>query len=359
MRIEIKLAGMNSDFVRDIHTQRKKLTRIQSQGQLLVFLPRYLLEIALILGIGIAIFYASAFEKNRPLLAVVALLVASGFRILPSLNAVILGIGSFRNSVSSLNRMDELGHRFGIRKNGMTFDVAKKASKLIQFEGDLIFDNVTYRFPNSKQPIYSKFNFVLRRNTTLLVTGESGSGKTTLIALATGILGPQSGKIVMQNHGQEVSMSNSISGISYLRQDVPLFDESFGYNIAMTSRGELNQSQLTEAAKGAGILERILRSPDAFDTRIGENGSLLSAGEKQRLGLARSLFTKPSLLILDEPTANLDSDSESLVWDSLRELKGKISILIVSHREVPIDVFDELTALTAESRGTELPPLGS
>jgi ABC-type bacteriocin/lantibiotic exporter with double-glycine peptidase domain len=178
-----------------------------------------------------------------------------------------------------------------------------------------------------------------------LVRGVSGSGKTTLIGLATGILSPQEGTIKMKSRDIEIPMKHSILGISYMRQDVPLFDESFGYNIAMRSFNESDELQLTKVAKNSEILNRILNSPESFNTRIGENGSLLSAGEKQRLGLARSLFTEPSLLILDEPTANLDSDSELLIWNLLKRLKGTMSILMVSHREVPREVYDDLIVL--------------
>lgn len=348
LKIELKLSHKNSDFIHDIHLLRQKLTRVQGQGQFQVFLPRYLLEISLILGIAIAIIYSSMVEKSDSQLTVVGLLVAAGFRVMPSLNAIILGIGSFRNSTFALNRMDELGQRFGIRNNGLTNDLSNKNLTLIPFNGDLIFEKVTYSYPNSEQSIYSDFNLLLSRNSTLLVRGESGSGKTTLIALASGIMSPQNGKVVMRFQNEEVSMNQPISKISYLRQNVPLFDESFGYNIAMRFVNESDQIQLTKAAESAGILNRILSSPELFNTRIGENGSLLSAGEKQRLGLARSLFSQPTLLILDEPTANLDSDSEVLIWESLKRLKGKISILIVSHKEVPPEVFDKVLDLKME-----------
>jgi ABC-type bacteriocin/lantibiotic exporter with double-glycine peptidase domain len=82
-----------------------------------------------------------------------------------------------------------------------------------------------------------------------------------------------------------------------------------------------------------------------FNSQIGENGAQLSAGERQRLGIARSLYSEPTLLILDEPTANLDAFSENLIWDSLKKLKGKLTILIVSHRAVPEYVFDTLLKL--------------
>lgn len=345
LRVELKLSLKDNDFMASVYHERKKMAQIQSKGAFLQLLPRPLLELSLIIGLVIGILYVSAFGENQSLLAAIALLIAAGFRILPSLNAVIVGIGGFQNSVAALNRMDGLGLQLGIRKIRLAYDSVNKNSEPIPFNGDLVFKNVSYTYPTKTHSIFTDFNLVVRRNNTLLVRGVSGSGKTTLIALATGILSPQEGTILMKSHDSEIPIKRSISGISYLKQNVPLFDESFGYNIAMRPFNESDQLQLTKAAKNSGILNRILNSSESFNTRIGENGSLLSAGEKQRLGLARSLFTEPSLLILDEPTANLDSDSELLIWNLLNRLKGAMSILMVSHREVPREVYDDLIVL--------------
>jgi ABC-type multidrug transport system fused ATPase/permease subunit len=110
-----------------------------------------------------------------------------------------------------------------------------------------------------------------------------------------------------------------------------------------TLKKDLNS--LKNAADEAGILDLILQSPNGFNTQIGENGALLSAGERQRLGIARSLYSKPALLILDEPTANLDAESEDLIWNTLFNLKGQLTILIVSHRIVPERIYDSILKL--------------
>ena len=186
---------------------------------------------------------------------------------------------------------------------------------------------------------------VVNYGKTLLIQGLSGAGKTTLIALATGSLTPQQGRVYIVD-GDEVSvMDQFVSGISYLSQDVPLLDETFAYNIALEKTFEKDFNRLKNVADKAGILDRILQSPKGFNTQIGENGALLSAGERQRLGIARSLYSEPALLILDEPTANLDAESEELIWNTLFELKGHLTILIVSHRVVPERVFDSVLKL--------------
>lgn len=340
LKTELKLSGKHSNFIGRIHSHRERLSIIQSNGQFQAFLPRYLLEMLLICGIGLVVFYINNFDKSSSLLVALSLLVAAGYRLLPSLNSTIVAIASFQNAIPSLERIGKLGERFGIRNTKLTYHSTTKDLKYTHFSGDLIFDKVCYKFPHSQDDIYENFSFILSQNKTLLVQGSSGSGKTTLIGLATGILSPQSGKVVMRNQSTEISMSGLISGISYLQQDTPLLDESFGYNIAMRSVQSSDDMHLIQAAEAADIMNRIVNAPDYFATRIGENGLMLSAGERQRLGLARCLFSQPSILILDEPTANLDSDSESRIWKSLEALKGTMSILIVSHRDVPSEVFD-------------------
>jgi ABC-type multidrug transport system fused ATPase/permease subunit len=186
---------------------------------------------------------------------------------------------------------------------------------------------------------------VVKSGETLLIQGISGTGKTTLISLATGSISPDRGRIFTLYGDKEFAMDKSVTGISFLSQDVPLLDESFAYNIALEETFEKDLSRLKDAAAKAGILDRILQSLTGFNTQVGENGALLSAGERQRLGIARSLYSQPALLILDEPTANLDAVSEKLIWDTLIRIKGQLTILIVSHRVVPETVYDRAIEL--------------
>jgi ABC-type bacteriocin/lantibiotic exporter with double-glycine peptidase domain len=161
----------------------------------------------------------------------------------------------------------------------------------------------------------------------------------TLIALATGSLTPNQGRVYVLDGEEAFVMDQFVTGISYLSQDVPLLDETFAYNIALEETFEKDFNRLKNAAYEAGILDLILQTPKGFNTQIGENGALLSAGERQRLGIARSLYSSPALLILDEPTANLDAESENIIWNTLFKIKGQLTILIVSHRLVPEKVY--------------------
>jgi len=342
MSRELRLSHKDQKALEIMNRNRLRITRLQASSTFITVIPRYLLELILISGIGLLVPFLRHFQHDRPILPTIALLVAAGYRILPSLNSVTLGIGNFRSSIASLQRIDSLGKRYNIRNSDFEFDQTTGAREQRPFKGDLFLENVHYRYPNSDRDVLADFNLVVKSGETVLIKGPSGSGKTTLIGLATGSLAPRIGQVVARSSDQDLVLDEKVTGISFLSQDVPLLDESFVYNICLAEPSENDLTRVHQVAQDAGLLPRILKSPMGFDTKIGENGSLLSAGERQRLGIARSLFSSPTLLILDEPTANLDAESERQIWETLTDLKGQFTILLVSHRVVPDEVYDKV-----------------
>jgi ABC-type multidrug transport system fused ATPase/permease subunit len=345
MSRELKLAHKEVEALTIMNAQRLVHSRLQATSTFINAMPRYVLELLLVFGIGALIPFLTHFQSSKPVLPTLALLVAAGYRILPSLNLVIIAFGNFRNAIPMLHRIHELAAKFEIWESPLDFDNNKGTKKYVDFGGSLVFDQVTYGYFNAEKEVFKSFSFNLPEKQTMLIIGPSGSGKTTLIGLAAGILIPKDGEIYTSFQGQSYPMDSSIAGISYLSQDVPLLDESFAYNIALCDPNDFDFERLREAAMNAGILERIIDSQLGFETQVGENGSMISAGERQRLGIARSLYSNPGLLILDEPTANLDEASEKMIWQTIARLRGQLSILLVSHKLVPSDVYDGILTL--------------
>jgi ABC-type multidrug transport system fused ATPase/permease subunit len=345
MSRELRFANRDLDALIVFDQHRKRSARFSSDSAFIHIATKSIIEMIFLFGIGLIVLYLQFFQKNESLLSTLALLVAAGYRILPSIGALTSGIGNIRYSGAALESIDSLGHQFKIRIGDLSFVNNKGLQQKKQFAGDLCLENISYQYPISKKVIFSDFNLVVKSGETLLVQGFSGAGKTTLISLATGLLKPQQGRVFVLNGDNEFVMDQNVTGMSYLSQEVPLLDETFAYNIAMEETLETDLIWLKKAADNAGILDRILQSPMGFNTQVGENGALLSAGERQRLGIARSLYSEPALLILDEPTANLDAASENLIWDTLVKVKGQLTILIVSHRRVPDQVFDRVLNL--------------
>ena len=345
LSLELKLSDREDDSIKKLFVTRKKLSGFYARSNILQVTPRFIFEFLLIGGVTILVILSKSFNDSGVSVPQLALIVAAGYRVLPALNAVILNYGAFRNSVPSLYRLYQLGRRFRMDNDDIEYKNKLRSHVGQNLEGDILFSHVTYRYPGTNQDAIRNLSFRIRAGHVMVVKGPSGVGKTTLINLTLGLLQPQTGSIKLVREGVEHSIVNQFSGIRYVSQEVALLDESIGHNIAMRPITELDDERLARVAKLVGIHDWIFRNQFGFNALIGENGSQISAGERQRLGIARALFDSPSLIILDEPTANLDPISEAQVWGALEKIKGRMTVLIVSHRNVPESLYDDQLVL--------------
>jgi ABC-type multidrug transport system fused ATPase/permease subunit len=344
LKKELSLAHKDGMALDSFYATKFRQVRVQSQSVFMSALPRSLLELMIIFGLGLFVWIHEVYQSG-PILASVALFVAAAYRILPSLNSVIVIHGNLRNALPVLEELNLFGRDFSIRSSNLKFTTGLNSRNVTQFRGDLCFEKVSFAYFNSTNQVLDNLSIEIAHNSTIWIHGPSGSGKSTFLSLAVGLMTPTKGRVDLRTDGDQIRIDETLGGVSFLSQSSPLFDASFAYNIALRETTSDDLPLLRMAAERSGILARILEAPEYFNEIIGENGTRLSAGERQRLGLARSLFFMPSLLILDEPTANLDSNSEAIVFESLQKLKGSMTILIASHRPVPVDVFDKVLEL--------------
>nr|WP_281397058.1 type I secretion system permease/ATPase [Sphingobium boeckii] len=211
--------------------------------------------------------------------------------------------------------------------------------------GALTVERLTLLLPGHPMPILRNVDFALPAGEHLAIVGPAASGKTTLSRALLGILRPQSG--VVRLDGVDVSKWNRAEFgkyVGYLPQDVELFSGTVAENIARFTACE--DSEIIRAARMAGCHSMILSLPDAYDTEIGEGGTLLSGGQRQQVGLARALFGRPRYVILDEPNSNLDVRGENALRLALERLKeARVTAIIVTHRQTIISQMDKLLVL--------------
>jgi ATP-binding cassette subfamily C protein/ATP-binding cassette subfamily C protein EexD len=212
-------------------------------------------------------------------------------------------------------------------------------------EGRLAVERVSYAFPGQGVAMIKGVNFALSPGESLAVIGPSAAGKTTLIRLITGTLPPAAGNVRLDGADVFQWMREDFGRhVGYLPQDVELFDGTVFSNIARM--GEAEPEEVYEAAKLAGCHEMILRMPNGYETQIGEGGLYLSGGQRQLVGLARAMFGRPKLVVLDEPNSNLDGDSEAALMRALEQLKAhRTTVVLVSHRPTLVQGVDKVLLL--------------
>ena len=210
---------------------------------------------------------------------------------------------------------------------------------------DIVLRDVQARAPGRVEPILKDISVTIAAGSVLVVLGASGSGKSTLARVIMGVWPQVSGE-VSWGGAALAGMDRVACGpfMGYLPQDVELFDGTIAENIARF--GEMAPEQVIAAAQCTGLHEMILRFPKGYDTSMGEAGGLLSAGQRQRIALARAVYGRPSLLVLDEPNANLDELGELALMRTVQEFKAAgTTVVLISHRPGVLALADHVLVL--------------
>ena len=211
--------------------------------------------------------------------------------------------------------------------------------------GHLTVEQVTVAVEGRKEPVLRQIKFTLEAGESLAIVGASASGKSTLARVILGLVSPNMGEVRLDNADLQQWPRDKLGQyVGYLPQDVELFEGTIAENIARFQ--EVDAPQVIQAAQLAHVHEMILRLPQGYDTRIGEDGAKLSGGQRQRIALARAVFGQPKLVVLDEPNANLDDQGDKALADTLIALKKQhITVIVISHRTHILAAVDRMLLL--------------
>ena len=212
--------------------------------------------------------------------------------------------------------------------------------------GDLTFNNINFHYPSRPEvEVLKEVTLEAEAGQRVAIVGPSGSGKSTMAALILRFYHPQSGNMLFDGKpASDFALTDIRNQVAIVPQDVLLFGGTIRENIAYGKRSA-TEAEIMQAAKRANAHQFIEGFPEAYDTIVGERGVKLSGGQRQRIAIARALLKNPSILILDEATSSLDSESERLVQEALEELmKGRTSI-IIAHRLSTIREADKIVVL--------------
>lgn len=318
----------NFYFERFDKNSRIYASHLASQN-LLGQIPLHIIET---IGYGclilLAIFLVLDNQHITDILPIIGLYGVAAYRMLPAAQNIFRSVNSIKFSMHILNEVvDEFKLDKKVEKS------KKNLSKLI-FKHNIRLVDVSFTY--KEKAVLSHFNLELEKNSSLGIVGKSGSGKSTLMDVMLGLLKPTSGSIWIDDvQLTDHNIHDWQSIVSYVPQFIYLADTTITENIAFgINKEDIDYDLVRRSAELAQIHDFIeTELPNGYDTRIGERGVLLSGGQRQRIGIARALYKQPQVLFMDEATSALDIETEKAVNEAIYGLNGKVTMVIIAHRE--------------------------
>jgi len=246
-----------------------------------------------------------------------------GNRIIGPFNQLVGFWRSYSGVIQAMKRLDSV---FALPE-----ELEESSVVLPRAKGAITLQEVSFSYSSESTNVIDRINLQIKAPCILGVLGRNGSGKTTLLKLIQGLYKPQHGRILLDGADiNQFGRRDMSSAIGYVPQDCFLFSGTIRDNIILSSTNATDD-EILRAAVSAGVHEYIVDLPDGYDTQIGEGGSRLSGGQRQRIAIARALLTDPPVLLLDEVTANLDTEAQNNLTKTLAELAKNRTIIIVTH----------------------------
>ena len=356
---ETKIIGCEPYFEKQLARQSKIFTNVSSASQTFLIAPRIIIEMLLIVILMGCISLYLVFNNNiqeddvQYLTSVISIFALASIRLKPAIVASIKSISSLRNSSYVLDKLyldlkeiENLENTHNRKKSSsyITKNNQKISSKeSIPFTNKIVIDSLNYRYPNALQDAVQNISITIAKGESIALIGKSGAGKTTLVDVILGLLQPQQGDIQVDGQSIYDRVRNWQNLVGYIPQSIFLIDDTLEKNIAFgVPEVEIDRQKLHQAIKAAQLKEVVDNLPHGLKTIVGERGLLLSGGQRQRVGIARALYHEREILVLDEATAALDNETESLITEAITSLSGKKTMIIIAHRLTTVKHCDRI-----------------
>jgi ABC-type multidrug transport system fused ATPase/permease subunit len=313
-------------------------------------LPRIWIEAFAIIVLSVAltghsIYYQISIQEMLPILAIYAVAL---FKIIPSITRLIFVVQFMFNSSATISLVfKELNQLDVVKKN---YGKNSSENNKLKFNKKIEIRNLFFKHKTRNKNLFEDLSLSLNKNDFIGITGLSGLGKSTLIDIICGNYKPTQGEILVDGKNINLFENNWKKKISLVSQSTTLLDESLKKNIAFgVNDDDLEINMVEKVLKKTNLYKFVKNLPDGLDSNVGENGVKLSGGQVQRLGIARALYSRPELILLDEPTSSLDDENEKHIYSTLLKLKKEITIIIVSHKKNIKNICDTVYELKNNS----------
>jgi len=329
---EIIVRNRREYYVREIARSRMDLANVMAEIQFMPNISKYVIESAVVLGALMISAAQFMMQDAKHAVATLAVFLASATRIAPAILRIQQGTIQIRNSLGAATPTLQLIESLNDTK------LAHKVLDTViteheNFAGKVKIRNLTLRYPGKLTPALTNVNLEFSHGESIAIVGPSGAGKTSLVDVLLGVLEPQEGSVEISGFAPIETIINWPGAISYVPQDVAISKGTIRENIALGYPIDVATDELVDSAiRIAHLVEFVSSLPDGIDTQVGERGAKISGGQRQRLGIARAMFTKPSLLVLDEATSALDGETEANISEAIQGLRGSVTVVMIAHR---------------------------
>ncbi len=345
---EIHVMNKQEFFVNSIAEARRRISRSGAEMTFVATLPRYVVETALILGVVILLGQQLLSGQLASGLATIGVFLTGGVRLMASLLPLQSALANIKQNGeqarASLDLLDEARSDSDPRDQGLgvsgfavedapAVEVRCVSVTYAGAEGSRVLDDVSLEVP---------------AGCFAAIIGPSGAGKTTLVDVILGLIRPVEGSVSIGGYAPDELSATAPGLISYVPQKPGLISGTIAQNVALGIDDALIDRDRVMEVLVSAYLEELIRSlPQGIDTSLGKQADALSGGQIQRIGLARALYNRPRLLVLDEATSGLDASSEAFVAESLRAMRGRTTVIVVAHRLSTVQTADIVHVIEA------------
>jgi len=329
---ESVVSNRRNFYAREIGKLRFELADTMAEINFMPYVSKYVIETTVVLGallIGVVQF---VLQDATQAVATLAIFLAAGTRIAPAVLRIQQSSVQIRGALGmaspTLDLIDSLGNTPLVENVDDTLDLTHKG-----FDATIRVEQVSFTYPGKNAPAIYDVSVMIPKGSSVAFVGPSGAGKTTIVDVFLGVLSPDFGQVTISGLSPLFAVNKWPGAVSYVPQDVIISNGSIRENVALGYPIDLATDELIMEALTVAKLNQFVQGlPNGIDTIVGERGAKISGGERQRLGIARAMFTKPHLLILDEATSSLDGETEAAIAASIHALRGTTTVVMIAHR---------------------------
>ena len=343
---EFVIRNRLSFYVSNIKTMKFESAKIKSQFAFMPYISKYVFESTMILAGLILVGFQFITKNSVEAVSSLAIFLTASLRVIPALLRIQQGILTIKNSEGASVDTFKMIREFNDLSESNIFVIDEYSFKYEGFIPEIKINLSSFSHSLNEKFSLDKIDISINPGESVAIIGPSGAGKTTLVELILGILEPLDGIVSLSNLSVSQAIRKWPGAISYVPQKIYISPGTIKQNISLGYPDELLTDEIAwDLLRLVRLDEFIDQLPQGLNTHLEEDGQKISGGQRQRLGIARALFTRPQILVLDEATNALDSKTELEISESIKTLSGKVTVLVIAHRLSTIRSMDKILYL--------------